>query len=57
VVNGEPAILVHESGELSVVLVPELRNGLVGAVRAVLNPDEHAFIRGQLALINRPSQT
>jgi hypothetical protein len=57
VVNGDPAILVHESGELTVVLVPELRNGLVSAVRAVLSPDKLAFIRAQLALINRPSQT
>lgn len=56
VVNGDPAILVHESGELTVVLVPEVRSGLVSAVRAVLNPDKLTFIRTQLALINRPSQ-
>jgi RNA polymerase sigma-70 factor (TIGR02957 family) len=48
-INGEPAILVHESGELSVILVPEIHDDRISTIRAVLNPDKLAYVEGQLA--------
>ncbi|MFF0345536.1 RNA polymerase sigma factor SigJ [Kribbella sp. NPDC004875] len=47
-VNNAPAILVHESGELTGVLVPEIHDGAITTIRAVLNPDKLAHLRGQL---------
>ena len=42
-VNGEPAIVVHLDGTLYMVMIPEVEDGRVTAVRAVLNPDKLAF--------------
>lgn len=47
-VNAAPAILVHESGNLTGVLVPELRDGAIARIRAVLNPDKLTYLRTQL---------
>ncbi|QFU90840.1 RNA polymerase sigma-70 factor [Amycolatopsis sp. YIM 10] len=49
VVNGEPALLVFESGGLTAVMLPELRDGKVTALRTVLNPDKLAYAAAQLA--------
>ncbi len=46
-VNGTPAVLVHEAGALSVVIVPEIVDGRVVAVHSVLNPDKLAFASAQ----------
>lgn len=48
-INGDPAILVRESGELTVVLVPEIQDDRISAVRAILNPDKLAYVKTQLA--------
>jgi RNA polymerase sigma-70 factor (TIGR02957 family) len=47
-VNGEPAILVRENGAVTAVLVPEVRDGRISVVRAVLNPEKLAFLAAQL---------
>ena len=47
-VNAAPAILVHESGNLTGVLVPEIRDGAIARIRAVLNPDKLTYLRTQL---------
>ncbi|MET9274728.1 RNA polymerase sigma factor SigJ [Kribbella sp. NPDC003557] len=47
-VNDAPAILVHESGELTGVLIPQLRDGGIATIRAILNPDKLTFLRAQL---------
>ncbi|MEV6270860.1 RNA polymerase sigma factor SigJ [Kribbella sp. NPDC051936] len=47
-VNAAPAILVHESGNLTGVLVPEIRDGAIARLRAVLNPDKLTYLRTQL---------
>ncbi|MEV0280283.1 RNA polymerase sigma-70 factor [Streptomyces sp. NPDC050610] len=48
-VNGEPAALVLAGQELIAILVPEIREGRVGAVRTVINPGKLAFAARQLA--------
>lgn len=48
-VNGEPALLVFEAGELITVMLPELRDGKVTAIRNVVNPDKLAYAAAQLA--------
>ncbi|MFF0270259.1 RNA polymerase sigma factor SigJ [Kribbella sp. NPDC004536] len=47
-VNNAPAVLVHEFGELTAVLVPELRGTTITTIRAILNPDKLAYLRSQL---------
>ncbi|MGC7101937.1 RNA polymerase sigma-70 factor [Amycolatopsis lurida] len=49
VVNGEPALLVFESGELTAVMLAELRDGKLAELRTVLNPDKLAYGATQLA--------
>lgn len=46
-VNGEPAVVVHEAGVLTSVIVPEVVGDRVVAVRAVANPDKLAFAARQ----------
>ncbi|MGP4014545.1 RNA polymerase sigma factor SigJ [Saccharopolyspora sp. 5N708] len=48
-VNDTPAVLVREAGMLTVVIVPELTEDGIVAVRAILNPAKLAFITTQLA--------
>ncbi|MGZ0147399.1 RNA polymerase sigma factor SigJ [Kribbella sp. WER1] len=48
IVNNAPAVVVRESGALTAVLVPELHDGAIATIRAVLNPDKLAYLRGQL---------
>ncbi|MGW7680111.1 RNA polymerase sigma factor SigJ [Kribbella sp. NPDC054772] len=47
-VNDAAAILVHESGELTGVLIPEIHDGAIITIRAILNPDKLAHLRRQL---------
>ena len=47
-VNGDPGIVVQDKGALIVVLVPEIHDGQIHAVRAVLNPTKLRFITAQL---------
>ncbi|GGV40398.1 RNA polymerase sigma-70 factor [Streptomyces spectabilis] len=46
-VNGGPAIVAHLAGELIAVLHLEIENGLVTAVRNVVNPAKLAFASAQ----------
>ncbi|MFH8367707.1 sigma factor-like helix-turn-helix DNA-binding protein [Streptomyces sp. NPDC018031] len=46
-VNGEPAVLVHESGVLTCVIAPELVPGRIVGVRTIANPDKLAFAAAQ----------
>lgn len=48
-VNGAPAAVVFAGRALLAVLVPEVHEGLVSAVRTVINPDKLAFAAGRLA--------
>ncbi|MDI5977057.1 RNA polymerase sigma factor SigJ [Amycolatopsis magusensis] len=48
-VNGEPALLVFESGALIAVMVPEFTGGRLSEIRNVLNPEKLAFAAAQLA--------
>ncbi len=47
-VNGEPAVLLRIDRALLAVLVPEIHDGRVGAVRTVINPGKLAFAARQL---------
>ncbi|GAA1118455.1 RNA polymerase sigma-70 factor [Kribbella jejuensis] len=47
-VNDAPAVLVHEAGELTAVLVPEIHGTTITTIRAILNPDKLAYLRSQL---------
>jgi RNA polymerase sigma-70 factor (ECF subfamily) len=47
-INGSPAILVHEDGQLTVVVMPDLTDDGIIAIHAVLNPDKLAFAATQL---------
>lgn len=51
-VNGDPGILVQDGGTLIVVLVPEVHDGRIHAVRAVLNPAKLRFITAQLGRVH-----
>ncbi|MYW17360.1 RNA polymerase sigma-70 factor [Streptomyces sp. SID2955] len=48
-VNGEGALVAWTGGTLVGLVVFELRDGLIGQARAVVNPDKLDFARGQLA--------
>ncbi|MFF3269601.1 RNA polymerase sigma-70 factor [Streptomyces chrestomyceticus] len=48
-VNGEPALLALLDGALLAVVVPEIHEGRVSAVRTIVNPDKLAFAAAQLA--------
>ncbi|RNG03146.1 RNA polymerase sigma-70 factor [Streptomyces botrytidirepellens] len=48
-VNGAPAAVVFAGQALLAIVVPEIREGRVDAVRTVINPDKLAFAAGQLA--------
>jgi RNA polymerase sigma-70 factor (ECF subfamily) len=48
-INHTPAVLVHEYGELTGVLIPEISAGRITTIRAVLNPDKLAYLRSQLS--------
>ncbi len=48
-VNGEPALLALLDGVLLAVVVPEIHEGRVSAVRTIVNPDKLAFAAAQLA--------
>lgn len=47
-INNAPAVLVRESGELTVVLIPEIQTGRITTIRAILNPDKLSYLRAQL---------
>jgi RNA polymerase sigma-70 factor (ECF subfamily) len=46
-VNGEPGVVVYESGTLTYIVVPELVDGRVVAVRTIANPDKLGFAARQ----------
>ncbi|HEY6739413.1 MAG TPA: RNA polymerase sigma factor SigJ [Actinopolymorphaceae bacterium] len=46
-VNGAPAIVVHEDGRLSAIMVPEIVDGRVVTFYTVANPDKLAFAASQ----------
>ncbi|OKI09237.1 RNA polymerase subunit sigma-24 [Streptomyces sp. CB02923] len=48
-VNGAPAVLVRVDRTLLAVVVPEVSEGRIVAVRTVMNPDKLAFAAAQLA--------
>jgi RNA polymerase sigma-70 factor (TIGR02957 family) len=48
-VNGEPAAVVFADQALLSIVVPEICEGRVSAVRTVINPGKLAFAAGQLA--------
>ncbi|MFE1955639.1 MULTISPECIES: RNA polymerase sigma-70 factor [Streptomyces] len=48
-INGEPAVVARMAGALVGTVAFEVRDGLVVAARAVLNPDKLAFVDAQLA--------
>ncbi|MFE7116676.1 RNA polymerase sigma-70 factor [Streptomyces sp. NPDC057654] len=48
-VNGAPAAVVLVGPELLAIVVPEISEGRVSAVRTVINPDKLAFAARQLA--------
>jgi len=47
-INNATAILVHESGDLTAVLIPEIHDGSITTIRAILNPDKLTYLRTQL---------
>jgi RNA polymerase sigma-70 factor (TIGR02957 family) len=47
IVNGDPAVVVRENGALSYVIVPEIVDDLVVAIRTVGNPEKLAFAARQ----------
>lgn len=47
VVNGEPGIVIYEAGALSYIIVPEMVDGLVVALRTIANPDKLVFAARQ----------
>ncbi|MFG1905369.1 RNA polymerase sigma factor SigJ [Kribbella sp. NPDC048928] len=47
-VNNTPAILVHESGTLTAVLVPTTHNGAITTIQAILNPTKLTHLRTHL---------
>ncbi|MGP3979538.1 RNA polymerase sigma-70 factor [Streptomyces sp. KR80] len=48
-VNGAPAVLARSDGTLLGVVAFDYRDGVISAVRAVVNPDKLDFVRRQLA--------
>jgi len=48
-VNGEPAAVVRDGGELRAVVAPEIRAARISAVRTVVNPAKLAFAARQTA--------
>lgn len=48
IVNNAPAVVVHESGRLTGVLIPEIHDGAITTIRAILNPDKLHYLRTQL---------
>ncbi|HET6500717.1 MAG TPA: RNA polymerase sigma factor SigJ [Amycolatopsis sp.] len=48
-VNTEPAIVLRENGKLSYIIVPEISDDSVIALRTVANPDKLAFAARQLS--------
>ncbi|MFD3842158.1 RNA polymerase sigma-70 factor [Streptomyces sp. NPDC058642] len=48
-VNGGTGVAMWAGGVLAALVTFDLRDGLIGEVRAVLNPDKLEFVRGQLA--------
>lgn len=46
-VNGEPAVLARSDGELIAVLVPEIADGKITALRVAANPDKLGFAARQ----------
>jgi len=54
-VNGEPAVLGWSGTDLLGVLVLEIVDGRIGALRAVANPDKLRFAARQAASLSRPS--
>ncbi|MER7244930.1 RNA polymerase sigma factor SigJ [Kribbella sp. NPDC000426] len=46
--NNATAILVHESGLLTGVLIPEVQADAITTIRAILNPDKLMYLRRQL---------
>lgn len=53
-VNGAPAVVGHRGGRLMGVLVVEVADGRVSALRAVLNPEKLRFLEGQLPELSHP---
>ena len=54
-VNGAPAILATSAGNLVGVLVLEISEGQITAVRAVANPDKLRFASRQVARLSQLS--
>lgn len=48
-VNGGTGVAMWVGGTLAALVTFDLRDGLIGELRAVLNPDKLEFVRGQLA--------
>jgi RNA polymerase sigma-70 factor (TIGR02957 family) len=46
-VNADPAVVVHEAGVLSSIIVPEVSDGRITALRTIANPDKLAFAARQ----------
>lgn len=46
-VNGEPAILTWKDEQLIGILVPEIDDGLIAALRLIVNPDKLRFVAGR----------
>lgn len=49
VVNGQLAMLMFEAGELTAVMLPEVRDGKLAEIRNVVNPDKLTYLAAQLA--------
>jgi RNA polymerase sigma-70 factor (ECF subfamily) len=47
-VNGQPAIVLRDGGTVSAVMVPEISDGRIVAVRTVVSPRKLAFAAAQL---------
>jgi RNA polymerase sigma-70 factor (ECF subfamily) len=52
-VNGEPAVLAFGHGELVAVLVPEIADGRITALRIAANPDKLRFAARQARSLSR----
>lgn len=51
-VNGEPAVLGHRNGNLVAVMVLEIADGQIAAMRSVANPDKLVFLARQTANVS-----
>ncbi|WP_211301276.1 RNA polymerase sigma-70 factor [Murinocardiopsis flavida] len=54
-VNGAPAVIGHRGGRLMGVLVVDVADGRVSALRAVLNPEKLRYLEEQLPELSHPA--